>query len=140
MPCSSTPRCAILLPLLLAVIPASSFAQATSSVNLIASPNPATYGQAVTLQATVTAGATGKVTFYDGTTVLGVAAVSGNAATLVTKLLPAGTRYLRAYYAGDTAFGASTSAVVPQAVTGGSSLGFKAAVTSRRHRLLCRGG
>ena len=66
-----------------------------TSVSLSATPNPATLGSAVTLTATVTTGASGKVMFYDGVTVLGVATLSGNQATLATKLLPSGVRSLR---------------------------------------------
>jgi hypothetical protein len=47
-------------------------AQTASSVSLTSSSNPANYGQIVTLTAAETSGATGKVTFYDGTTVLAV--------------------------------------------------------------------
>jgi hypothetical protein len=42
-----------------------------TSVSLTASPSPSNYGQAVTLTTTVTSGATGKVTFYEGTTIFG---------------------------------------------------------------------
>ena len=56
-------------------VPAS--AQTASSISLKSLSNPSNYGQSVTLVATVTSGATGKVTFYDGTTVLGVGTRSG---------------------------------------------------------------
>jgi hypothetical protein len=85
-------------------------------VTLSATPNPATLGSAVTMTANVTPGATGKVTFYDGVTVLGVAALTGTQATFATKLLPSGTRSLRARYVGDSAYGPGTSAVVSQTV------------------------
>jgi hypothetical protein len=74
-------------------------AQSMSSITLGSSTNPAVYGQPVTLTAIVTAGATGKVTFYDGVAVLGVSPVSGGQAVLTTILLPAGSSVLRAYYA-----------------------------------------
>jgi len=73
-------------------------AQTAPTTNLTSSPNPANLGQVVTLTATVTSGATGKVTFYDGTTMLGVSAVSGEQASWSTVLLPSGARSLRAYY------------------------------------------
>ena len=63
------------------------FCQTPSSLTLDSSPNPASYGQAVTLLATVTTGATGKVTFYDGTTVLGIGTISGTQAALTTAML-----------------------------------------------------
>ena len=70
----------------------------------------------VTLTATVTAGATGTVTFYDGAIVLGTGTVVGGAASLSTPSLAAGTHGLRAYYQGDSNFTASTSAVPAQTV------------------------
>src|SRR5580692_2304905 len=74
------------------------FGQVSSPVGLGSTPNPANYGQAVTLLATLPAGASGKVTFYDGTAVLGISTVSGTQATLTTTLLASGTSSLRAYY------------------------------------------
>src|ERR1017187_5903930 len=94
-----------------------------SSVTLTASSNPANYGQAVTLNASITAGATGKVTFYDGTTILGMGAIVGTHATLTTVMLPAGTRSLRAYYVGDGTYTSSSSPSVPETVVAGTSLG-----------------
>ncbi len=91
-------------------------------------PNPAGYGQPVILTATVTAGATGKVTFYDGATVLGVAALTGTQATLTTVLLPSGTRSLQAHYWGDASYSPSNSIAVSQSVIAGTSLGLRAAV------------
>ena len=86
-------------------------------------------GQAVTLTATVSpSAATGKVTFYDGTTVLGVGTLAGGTATLSTILLPAGSRSLRAYYGGDAIYLASTSASVAQTVNAQPANSFLAAV------------
>ena len=114
---------------LAAILPAIVFGLTPSSVTFTASPNPANYGQAVTLTATVTTGATGAVTFYDGVTVLGVGTISSTQATLTTVMLPSGTRQLRAYYGGDATYAASSSAVLPQTVVAGTSLGFRHAVT-----------
>jgi len=78
----------------------------------------AAFGQSVLLTATVTpAGGTGKVTFYDGATVVGVGTLSGTTATAATILLPAGARALRAYYGGEVNFNASTSAIVALTVS-----------------------
>ena len=86
------------------------------------------YGQPVTLTATLTpATATGQVTFYDGTAVLGDASLSGGKAVLQTRLLPAGGRSLRAYYPGDSNDLPSTSAWVPQTVNAQPAGGFLAA-------------
>ena len=64
----------------------------------------------------MTAGATGKVTFYDGITVLGVASVSGGTASISTTSLSSGGRKLRAYYGGDATYGASSSSAIGQTV------------------------
>src|SRR5208282_3077753 len=86
-----------------------------TTVSLNSSPNPATLGQKVTLIATVGNG-TGEVTFYDGTTVLGIASLVGNQATFATNLLPSGSRALTARYDGDSTYGPVLSAVRSQTV------------------------
>ena len=58
------------LSCLVALFSVGALALTPSSVTLTASPNPSSYGQAVTLTAAVTPGATGKVTYYDGVTIL----------------------------------------------------------------------
>ncbi|MEI9974098.1 MAG: FG-GAP-like repeat-containing protein [Ignavibacteriota bacterium] len=87
-----------------------------STVTLTSSSNPSLYGRAVTLTATVTAGATGSVTFYDGAAVLGSGSVAGGSALLATPSLAAGGHRLAAYYRGDSTFAASTSAVLAHTV------------------------
>src|ERR1019366_9455539 len=114
---------------LAAILPAIVFGLTRISVIFTASPNPANYGQAVTLGATVTTGATGAVTFYDGVTVLGVGTISSTQATLTTVMLPSGTRQLRAYYGGGATYAASSSVVLRQTVVAGTSLGFRHAVS-----------
>ena len=86
---------------------------------LSAAPAPtSTLGQLVTLTTAVPASiATGKVTFYDGTTVLGTSPVSAETAVLTTTALPSGSRSLRAYYSGDSNFFAATSPTITQTVT-----------------------
>lgn len=99
--------------------------QQPTSTSLATSANPGVFGQGLTLTATVApGGATGKVTFYDGTTIVGIGAISGGRATLSTKLLVAGVRYLKARYGGDAVFGASTSATVIQKVATVAQNGF----------------
>jgi len=83
----------------------------------------------VTLVATVTSGATGKVTFYDGTTVQGVSAVSAGSASLSTIVLPSGNNSLHAHYSGDSTYSPSNSSAVTQSVVEGTSLGFQPAVS-----------
>jgi hypothetical protein len=72
------------------------------------------YGNPATLVATImpsvsTAGPTGTVTFYDGTTAVGSGTLSGTMAT-TSALLGPGTHSLTAKYGGDSNFSGSTSA------------------------------
>lgn len=92
------------------IFQAAAFAQTPTVTSLIASPNPSGYGQPATLTASVSAGATGKVTFYDGTTILGVGTLSGTHASLTTVMLPSGVRTLRAHYDGDGTYAMRTAA------------------------------
>ena len=110
---------------LLAALPYLLPAQTT--VSLSTSLNPSKFGAAVILSATVTpATAAGRVTFYDGVTVLGTKALVSGAASISTIALPAGSRKLRAYYAGGGANAAATSNVVTQIVNAQASAGFAA--------------
>ena len=87
------------LLLILAALPHTLSAQTT--VNLLPSGST-TFGGTVALSvATTPATATGRVTFYDGVTVLGTKSLTSGAATLSTSQLPAGNHKLKAYYAGD---------------------------------------
>ncbi len=88
-----------------------------SSVTLTSSANPSTFGSAVALTASVSpASASGRVTFYDGATILGTRVLSGGQASLTTPLLPSGVRSLRAHYLGDQSDDPTTSGVLPQTV------------------------
>jgi hypothetical protein len=101
--------------LLLACLPHLLDAQTT--VTLSTSPNPSIFGAPVTLTATVTPpNATGRVTFYDGLTVLGTKPLFFHTASISTIALPAGVRNLRAYYAGDSSNFPATSNVIAQTV------------------------
>ena len=115
---------------LLIIFQAVALGQTASSTSLIASPSPSNYGQPVLLTATVTGGATGKVTFYDGVTILGVGTLSGAQASISTVMLPSGNRKLRAYYQGDGTYGASGSTIVTESVVAGKSLGLNAPIES----------
>ncbi len=101
-------------------------AKSVSSVTLASAYNPSNYGHAVTLTAVVTSGATGRVTFYDGTSVLGVSTLAAGQATFTTVLLPSGTRYLHAHYSGDAAYAPSYSTALAQTVIARASLGLLA--------------
>src|SRR5579872_1474060 len=101
-------------------------APASTSVILSASPNPSRYGQAVTLTATVIpASTTGRVTFYQGVSVIGIAAVALGRATLTTVSLPAGRGGLTAYYSGDGINAPARSAQVPVSVNSVAAQGFQ---------------
>jgi hypothetical protein len=106
------PKSLFLLGILTQLLPAQ------TKVTLSVSPNSSILGAAVVLTTTVTPpNATGRVTFYDGVTILGSKPLSfGTAASLSTSLLPAGSHKLKAYYAGDAADAAATSNIVTQTV------------------------
>jgi hypothetical protein len=121
----SNPRRAIgragWLAILLGGVAIEALGTSPSTITLSASPNPATFGQPVTLNATVAPNdATGNITFYDGTTLLGVRAVGSGEASLMTALLASGSRSLRAYYSGDDndAPGSAALSVTVTAVAG----------------------
>jgi uncharacterized repeat protein (TIGR03803 family) len=93
--------------------------QYTTSTALASSLNPSTYGDAVTLTATVSSTGptpTGIVTFKNGSKSLGSANLSGAVAKLTTSTLAVGTSTITASYAGDAAEAKSTSADLKQKV------------------------
>ena len=91
---------------------------AATKTALTSSPNPSTYGEAVTFTAVVTpAPPDGEtVSFMKGKTVLGTGSLSGGTATFVTSTLPVGTNSVKAVYGGDSNFAGSTSKAVKQVV------------------------
>ena len=96
--------------------------QAGSQTTVASTPNPSTYGQAVTFTAKVAPTVatslplTGTVAFYDGGTELGTAPVNQGVATYTTAALAPGTHLILAAYSGDSNFSGSTSATLPQVV------------------------
>lgn len=112
LPIPRTVSFSLLLLLFVAAWPSLLVAQQASAVALAASPDPSTFGAPVLLTATVTpAVATGLVTFYDGTSILGISAITNGQATLTTRLLAIGSRSLRVHYAGDAVHSFANSAV-----------------------------
>jgi YVTN family beta-propeller protein len=120
---------------------------APGAVNLSVSPNPDTTGSPVTLTATVPAGETGTVTFFNGSTSLGTATISGNTAVLVVSNLSPGTDTITAHYDGDTNHTPATSTSIvlvvgsssdfsvtnqtpPQLIPPGASATYSIAITS----------
>jgi len=101
--------------------PVNQIVYAKSVTTLTSSPNPSTYGEAVTFIATVTSNLGAPpdgepITFMKGTTVLGTGALSGGSASLTTSTLPVGTSYVKAVYGGDSTFAGSKSTAVAQVV------------------------
>lgn len=91
--------------------------QTTITVLQSSSSTPA-LNSAVTLKAmTFSSEATGTVSFFDGTTLLGSAVLKKGTASLTTSSLAIGTRTLTATYAGDANYAASTSAAISVDVT-----------------------
>ncbi len=94
--------------------------QASTSTTLTSSLNPSKYGESVTLKATVTPAhggtATGTVTFYQLSKVVGTGTLSGNVATLTVTGLGVGTNHFTATYGGSTNCLTSTSTVLAQVV------------------------
>jgi len=90
--------------------------KAPATVTLASSVNPSAPGQAITFSAGVTTGATGTVTFLDGSTILGTGTITGGAATFTTSALAIGTHSITASYGGDSSYNAGVSAVLTQVV------------------------
>lgn len=87
---------------------------APSITALVVSANPVVSGQSITLSATVTGSVpAGVVTFKDGATVIGTAALNASGlATLVKSFIPVGSHSLTASYGGDANNTISSSAPV----------------------------
>lgn len=92
---------------------------AATSTTLASSLNPSSYGQSVTFTAAVTASSgtpAGTVIFYNGSTQIGSATLSGGNALLSTSSLPVGSDPITAAYQGSGGFATSTSGVLSQQV------------------------
>jgi uncharacterized repeat protein (TIGR03803 family) len=94
---------------------------AVTTTTLTSSPNPSTYGQAVTFTAVVASSAGAPpdgetVSFMKGKTVLGTGTLSSGSATFTTSILKVGTKDVKAVYGGDFDFLNSKSNTVQQVV------------------------
>jgi hypothetical protein len=90
-----------------------------TTTTLASSPNPSTFGQAVTFTATVKATSgtpTGTVTFKDGTTTIGTGVLSAGKATFKTSKLAKGIHSITAVYGGSITDLGSASPVLKQTV------------------------
>jgi Bacterial Ig-like domain (group 3)/FG-GAP-like repeat len=86
-------------------------------VTVVSSANPSSPNQQVTFTATVHAGATGSITFIDGTTILGSGTISASGiATFSTSTLTIGSHPITASYGGDSNYSSTTSTVLMQVV------------------------
>jgi hypothetical protein len=100
------------------VIPATPGVGPTPPVMTTPSLNPAPLGSPIILTATVPTGATGTVSFLDGTTLLGTAPVVGNTASLTISTLSPGTHSITSVYSGDANFAMASSAPFSLVVLG----------------------
>lgn len=99
----------------------------TATLLLNASSSSTPYGSSLVLT-TVLAGSgsntpTGKVSFYDGTTLLGTATPTSGVAQLTVTTLAVGAHSLTAQSAADTYYAAATSNAVAETITSGSGGG-----------------
>ena len=93
-----------------------------STTSLTASQNPALPGDALTLTVSVApAAATGHVTFYNGSAVIGTTTLTNAAATFSWAPPGVGTYPLKASYAGDVNYGPSSSALINAVVQLGTT-------------------
>jgi len=88
-----------------------------AAATLSSSLNPSAVGNAVTFTAHVSpSAASGGVSFYDGSTLLGVGTLAGGSAPFTTSSLAKGTHSIKAVYGGDANVNGATSAVLSQTV------------------------
>ena len=91
---------------------------ATGTVTVSSSNSPSLFGVPIKLTATIVpASATGSVTFKDGTTTLGSAAIAGGSAAITTSSLAVGTHPITAVFGGGGGVNGSTSAVFSQVIS-----------------------
>jgi hypothetical protein len=89
-----------------------------TSTAISSSANPSTFGQSLTITATVSPlSATGTVTFKDGAMTLGAGTLSNGSASLAIATLPAGSHSLTAVYGGDANNSGSTSPILNETIT-----------------------
>jgi large repetitive protein len=89
--------------------------KATTTTTLASSQNPSNFGQSVTFTASVapqfSGTVKGSVTFYDGTTILKTASLSGGVAKFTTSTLVSGAHSITATYNGSTSFTGSSASL-----------------------------
>ncbi len=88
--------------------------QSGPTVSLASNLNPSTFEQNVTFKVTVTNSShtpTGSVNFYDGATLIGNVALSGDSALISSAALTAGSHTIKAVYSGDSNFKSDSSSI-----------------------------
>jgi Glycoside hydrolase family 44/Bacterial Ig-like domain (group 3) len=94
----------------------------STAVALVASPATAVSGQTISLTASVTpVSATGAISFKDGSSAIGSAALASGKGTLSVSTLSVGTHALTAAYSGDSADSAASSNTVTVTITASAS-------------------
>jgi len=92
----------------------------STTTTLSSNVNSASYGGVVKLTATVTPSIsgtpTGNVQFFNGTTSLGIAGLSGGSASLSVSNLAVGDDSIKAVYLGSTTYATSTSSVLTETI------------------------
>ena len=95
--------------------PLTEVVQSATATAILSSPNPSTFGQLVTVTATVTSNGgtpTGKITFKNGATVIGTPTLVNGSASVTTSSLGVGSPTITATYAGANNFLASSASLV----------------------------
>jgi hypothetical protein len=81
---------------------------------------PSYYGETVTLTGTITAGPTGMLTFYNGSTTIGTVPIKGTTATLTTNSFSMGSHIITVGWAGNSSYAAAKSGAINQLVNRGT--------------------
>ncbi|KEZ01634.1 hypothetical protein GQ57_33845, partial [Burkholderia sp. MSh2] len=98
-----------------------SFASQTAPWLTVTTSGSSALGEPVTLQANVSGGDGGEVTFFNGSTVLGSAVMTNGTASFTTSALPVGVNDISVVYSGDASHPSGVSAVAQATVTGAAT-------------------
>jgi hypothetical protein len=95
-----------------------------ATVILTSNNNPSDFGQSVKFTATISSsGATGSVTFYDGSASLGTVTLSSSGIAFVsTSSLSVGSHNITAVYGGNSTYASNTSNTIVQKVRGKTTI------------------
>jgi YD repeat-containing protein len=92
----------------------------TPTLSLSSNLNPATYGQPVSLTATISSGPTGLINFYSDGSQIGQAAITGTTATLITSGVPLGTHSITTTWPGNASYNPVSSSAITQTINVGT--------------------